>query len=95
MTKTELIENIAEDIRIQHLRATNKADLAAFLDSLAAVTTRALLANDSVPLPGIGKLSTNQRAARSGRNPATGESIEIPARRVPHFSPSKMLKDAL
>ncbi|MGE8356196.1 MAG: HU family DNA-binding protein [Pseudomonadales bacterium] len=95
MTKTELIERITEDLRIQHMRTTSKGELLAFLDSLAAVTTRALLANDSVPLPGIGKLSTSQRVARSGRNPATGESIEIPARRVPHFSPSKMLKDAL
>ncbi|WP_028500457.1 HU family DNA-binding protein [Microvirgula aerodenitrificans] len=95
MTKTELIERITEDLRIQHMRTTSKGELLAFLDSLAAVTTRALLANDSVPLPGIGKLSASQRAARSGRNPATGESIKIPARRVPHFSPSKMLKGAL
>ena len=47
-----------------------------------------------VTLPGIGKLSVKQSPARIGRNPATGESINIPARNKPHFSAAKALKDA-
>jgi len=51
--------------------------------------------NDGVTLPGIGKFSAKDKPARTGRNPATGEEIDIPAKRVPKFSAAKALKDSV
>lgn len=65
------------------------------LDYLGVVVQRALANGDEVTLPGLGKLSVKAKAARKGRNPKTGETMEIPAKNVPHFSVAKALKDAV
>lgn len=95
MTKQELIDQVTEQMKIEHSRAVNKTDVSALLDSLASVTANVLSKGDDVTLPGLGKLTVKDRAARKGRNPTTGEEIDIPAKRVPHFSAAKALKDAV
>lgn len=94
MNKAELIEEISDRLGI------HKAVIASVLDSLAAVTTEHLSSGDAfvvreVALPGLGKLKTVHRAARTGRNPATGAEIEIPARFAVKFSAGKALDSAL
>jgi DNA-binding protein HU-beta len=89
MNKTELIAKVAESAE------TSKTAAESVLDALEEVVTAALAAGDDVTLPGLGKLSTTTRAAREGRNPATGEPIKIAARRAPKFGAAKALKDAL
>lgn len=95
MTKPELIELLTQTMKIHHDRAVNKADAAAFLDSLSVIATTTLEAGGEVPLPGIGKLSVAACAARAGRNPATGEKIQIAASRKLKFSPTTALKNAV
>ena len=65
------------------------------LDALGKVVQEALAKGDEVTLPGIGKLTVKSRAGRTGRNPATGATLAIPAKKVPHFSAAKALKDAV
>ena len=95
MTKQDLIERITETMKIRYDRAVSKADVSALLDALGDVTTDRLKAGEDVPLPGIGKLVVKAKAARTGRNPKTGETIQIPAKRVPNFTPAKARKDAV
>lgn len=64
------------------------------LDALCDTIREQLAQGGDVMLPGIGKFSTAERAARQGRNPQTGEPLAIPAATVPKFSAAKALKDA-
>mgnify|MGYP001576664986 CR=1 FL=1 len=89
MTKQDLVAKIAG------INSLSKKQAEEMIDSVGAVVTDALLAGDEVTLPGIGKLSAVQRAARIGRNPQTGEEVKIAAKRAPKFSAAKALKDAL
>lgn len=89
MNKSELIDAIAG-----HAGLT-KADAGKALDGMIAAIEGALKAGDSVTLVGFGTFSVKERAARSGRNPKTGATIEIPASKVPGFKAGKNLKDAL
>ncbi len=89
MNQSEFVAAIAE------VSGASKKDTEAVLKSLASVVQSQLYAGDEVPLPGIGKLKVATRAARTGRNPATGEPLEIPAKKVPHFTAAKALKDAV
>ncbi len=74
----------------------NKADVEAMLGALADITMEEMSAEGGeVPLPGIGKLKADVRAARTGRNPQTGAAVEIPAKNVVKFVMAKLLKDAL
>lgn len=65
------------------------------LEALSDITQTVLKAGDEVTIPGIVKLTVETRAARKGRNPATGEELDIPAKRVPKFGAAKALKDAV
>ena len=89
MNKSELIDRIAEGSDIS--RATAARALEATLEAV----TDSLKQSDPVALVGFGTFSVRDRAARTGRNPQTGEVIEISAARVPSFKPGKALKDAL
>jgi len=89
MNKTELVEVIAE--RTEVSKATAEKMLAATLDAI----TNALKQNDVVSLTGFGQFSVRERAARTGRNPATGAAIQISASVVPAFKAGKALKDAV
>ena len=89
MNKTELIEHIAKSADI------SKAAAARSLDAVIDAVTTSLKNNDSVTLVGFGTLSVGERAARSGRNPRTGEVIKIKSAKVPKFRAGKLLKDAV
>ena len=65
------------------------------INALGNVIRDQLMAGGEVVVPGIGKFAVADRAARTGRNPQTGEAIEIAAKRVPTFSAAKVLKDAV
>ena len=72
-----------------------KKDAEAALNAYTEVVTDALKAGDSVQLIGFGTFEVRERAARQGRNPHTGEAIEIAAAKAPAFKPGKALKDAI
>lgn len=89
MNKGELIDEIAKESGLT--KAESEKALNAALQSI----TRSLKDGSSVQLVGFGSFVVRQRAARTGRNPKTGESIDIKASKVPAFTPGKALKDAL
>lgn len=89
MNKSELIEQIAQRAGIQ------KTVAAAALDATLATITDELKVGHVVALVGFGTFEARQRAPRQGRNPKTGETIEIPASINAAFKPGKGLKDAL
>ncbi len=88
MNKSELIDAIAASADIPKAQATRA------LDAVIESVTNALKQNDQVVLVGFGTFSVKERNARSGRNPQTGQTIEIPAAKIPTFKPGKALKDA-
>ncbi|MBV8048254.1 MAG: HU family DNA-binding protein [Paludibacterium sp.] len=89
MNKSELIDAIAAQADI------SKAAAAKALDGMIASVTEAMKKGDTVTLVGFGTFYVGERAARSGRNPKTGETIKIAAARSPKFRAGKALKDAL
>ncbi len=89
MNKAELIDAVAGQAGLQKAEATRAVE--AVFDSISA----ALKSGDTVALLGFGTFSVKARAARAGRNPRTGETIEIPASKVPGFKAGKALKDAV
>jgi DNA-binding protein HU-beta len=89
MNKTELINAVAEKAELSKKDATNA------VDAVFDVITGSLQNNEKVQLIGFGNFEVRERAARKGRNPQTGEEIEIPASNVPAFKPGKALKDAV
>lgn len=92
MNQAELIDAIQKH---NSNSGTGKTAIKEMLDGLAAVAHRELGKGGEVPLPGLGKLSIKASAARKGRNPSTGEEIDIAAKNVPKFSAAKALKDAV
>lgn len=89
MNKTELIDHIAGSADISKAAATRA------LDAVIEAVKTTLKKNDTVTLVGFGTFSVGTRAARTGRNPRTGEEIKIKAAKVPKFKPGKALKDAV
>lgn len=93
MNKSELIDQIQARI------AVPRRSIAEVLEAQAAVITQHLAnSGEALPeatLPGLGKIKTSTRAARTGRNPQTGAAVQIPARKALKFSPGKPLTDAL
>lgn len=89
MNKGELIDAIANKADL------SKADAERSLNAFTDTVTGALAGGDSVTLVGFGTFDTSNRSARKGRNPQTGEEIQIPATTVPKFRSGKGLKDAV
>ncbi len=89
MTKSQLSAHIADSAGITKKAATE------ILDELAAVAYKEAKTNGQFTLPGLGKLVLDNRKARTGRNPATGETIQIPAKRVVKFRVAKAAKDSI
>ncbi|SDH46306.1 bacterial nucleoid protein Hbs [Alteribacillus persepolensis] len=89
MNKTDLINAVAEQADISKKDASKAVD--AVFDSI----TETLKKGDKIQLVGFGSFEVRERAARKGRNPQTGEEIEIPATKNPAFRPGKQLKDAV
>ena len=89
MKKVELVETVAERAGI------TKADASRALDATLEAITEALVKGDKVPLVGFGTFSVSRRAAREGRNPRTGETVQIAARNAVSFKAGSALKDAV
>lgn len=89
MNKSELIDAVAVGADI------SKASASRAVDAMVEAVTEALKKDDTVNLVGFGTFSVRERAARTGRNPRTGETIEIKAAKIPGFKPGKALKDAV
>ena len=89
MTKSELIDAIAETAGL------SKADASKALSATLDSVTDALKAGEKVALIGFGTFSVSQRAARTGKNPQTGEAIAIPASKAAKFKAGQKLKDAV
>ncbi len=89
MNKSELIDAVAASADI------SKAAAGRAIDGMTTAVTNALKKDDSVTLVGFGTFSVRDRAARKGRNPQTGEEINIKAAKLPVFKAGKTLKDAI
>lgn len=89
MSKTQLTTALAE------ATGTTKKVAAEFLDALSSIAYREAKRNGEFTVPGIGKLVKQNRKARMGRNPATGQPIKIPAKTVVKFRVAKAAKDSV
>lgn len=89
LTKSQIAATIAERTEVTKKTATEMLDL------LAELAYKNAKSEQGFTIPGIGKLILQKRAARMGRNPATGETIKIPAKKVVKFRVAKACKDAL
>jgi len=87
-------KQLVESILAHASTALPKTHVEAVLDALAITTKNALVGEEEVHLPGIGKFGITVRKPRTGRNPKTGESLQIAGKRVPRFTAFKTLKDA-
>ena len=88
MNKSQLIEKIATGADISKSAAERA------LNSFIEATSQELQAENKVSIVGFGTFSVKHRAARTGRNPQTGEAIDIAAKNIPSFKPGKTLQDA-
>lgn len=89
LTKSQLMDKLAT------ASGMSKKDVVNFMDILTQTAYSEVKTNGEFTLPGIGKLVKKHRAARQGRNPATGETIQIPAKTVCKFRVAKAAKDAV
>lgn len=89
MNKTELISAMSEKSDL------SKKDVAAAVEAFVEVVTEELKKGEKIQLVGFGTFEVSKRAARTGRNPQTKETIEIPASNAPKFKAGKALKDAV
>lgn len=87
MTKAELIEEVSRVVEMT--RKDSEVIVEAILDSVV----KALRGGDKIEIRGFGSFRTRQRQPRVGRNPKTGARVDVPAKRIPYFKPSKELKD--
>jgi integration host factor subunit beta len=87
MTKADLVD------RVTALGDLTRRDGEVIVDTLFDSVIAALKSGDKVEIRGFGSFRTRQRNSRTGRNPKTGAKVEVPAKRVPFFKPSKELRD--
>ena len=87
MTKADLIEEVSRVVELT--RKESEVIVEAIFDSVV----RSLRTGDKIEIRGFGSFRTRERQARIGRNPKTGDRVEVPAKRIPYFKPSKELKD--
>jgi nucleoid DNA-binding protein len=89
MKKKELVDAISQKSKL------TKTDSETALNALISCVTDLLAKGDSIILPGFASISVKKRAARTGRNPATGKPLQIPARKTVSFKVGTKLKDAI
>ncbi len=89
MTKSQILATLAEK------SGMSKKDVSSFMDTMIEMAYSEVKKSGEFTVPGLGKLLKKARAARMGRNPATGETIKIPAKTVVKFRVSKAAKDAI
>lgn len=87
MTKADLIEEVSRVIEM------TRKDSEVIVESIFDAVVKSLRNADKIEIRGFGSFRTRQRQARIGRNPKTGARVEVPAKRIPYFKPSKELKD--
>jgi integration host factor subunit beta len=87
MTKADLVDHVVA------LGDLTRRDGEIIVETMFEAVTSALKADDKVEIRGFGSFRTRQRKPRTGRNPKTGASVAVPAKRVPYFKPSKDLRD--
>ncbi len=87
MTKADLIDEVSRVVDLT--RKESEVIVEAIFESVV----RSLRAGDKIEIRGFGSFRTRERQARIGRNPKTGARVEVPAKRIPYFKPSKELKD--
>ena len=89
MTKADLIEEVSRVTEI------TRKDSEVVVETIFESIVRALRSGDKIEVRGFGSFRTRQRNSRQGRNPKTGEKVEVPAKKIPFFKPSKELKDVV
>ena len=89
MTKADIVEDI------HNATGLSKKDSAAMMESVFAIMKESLEAGETIKISGFGNFQVNQKAARKGRNPQTGEPMGIEARNVLTFKPSTVLRQAV
>lgn len=89
MTKADLIEDVSQAVEMT--RKDSEVIVEAILDSIV----RTVRGGEKVEIRGFGSFRTRQRQSRVGWNPRTGKRVEVPAKKVPYFKPSKELKDVV
>ena len=89
MTKADLIEEVSRVVEMT--RKESEVIVEAIFDSIV----RSLRSSDKIEIRGFGSFRTRQRQPRIGRNPKTGARVEVPAKKIPYFKPSKELKDVV
>ncbi len=87
MTKADLIDEVSRVVEI------TRKDSEVIVDSIFDSVVKSLKADEKIEIRGFGSFRTRQRQSRIGRNPKTGEKVEVPSKRIPYFKPSKELKD--
>jgi integration host factor subunit beta len=87
MTKADLIDEVSRLVEL------TRKDSEVIVETIFDSVVRSLRAGDKIEIRGFGSFRTRQRKPRTGRNPKTGEKVEVPAKKIPFFKPSKELKD--
>ena len=87
MTKADLIDEVSR------LTELTRKDSEVIVETIFESVVRSLRAGDKIEIRGFGSFRTRQRKPRLGRNPKTGDRVEVPAKKIPFFKPSKELKD--
>jgi integration host factor subunit beta len=87
MTKADLIEEVSR------LAELTRKDSEVIVETIFDSVVRALRTGDKIEIRGFGSFRTRQRKPRVGRNPKTGDRVEVPSKKIPFFKPSKELKD--
>jgi integration host factor subunit beta len=87
MTKAELIEDVSRVV------AMSRKDSEIMVETIFDSIVKSLKAGDKIEIRGFGSFRTRQRKSRIGRNPKTGARVDVPAKKIPYFKPSKELKD--
>jgi integration host factor subunit beta len=89
MTKADLIEDISRAAEM------GRKDSELIVDTVFESIIKSLRTGEKIEIRGFGSFRTRDRKSRVGRNPKTGERVEVPAKRIPYFKPSKELKDVV
>ncbi len=89
MTKADLIDEVSKAVEMTRKESEQ------IVDTIFESIVKALRGGDKIEIRGFGSFRTRQRLARIGRNPKTGAKVDVPAKKIPYFKPSKELKDLI
>jgi len=89
MTKADLIDEVSRTVEM------TRKDAESIVETIFDSIVKALRGNEKIEIRGFGSFRTRQRRPRTGRNPKTGDKVEVPAKTIPYFKPSKELKDLI